>query len=195
MHPGLKADDTKDQGAKVSLKKQPSKKPSPPATAQKIVAASKLKTQQPAAALQTKKPAAPVTKPSPAVKTQKAATASKIQQPAAAPKTKKPAAPVIKSSPAVKTQKAKTASKTQKPTAAPKTKKTLTPPIKPLPYTIQVSAYRDPQISNQVARKLITRGDPAFTSPVDLSEKGKMVSGLYRKLYHPGRGKDCCSRS
>ena len=63
--------------------------------------------------------------------------------------------------------------KNQKPAAAPRTKKTLTPPVKPLPYTIQVSAYRDPQISNQVARKLITRGDPAFTSPVDLSEKGK----------------------
>lgn len=134
-----KADDTKDQGAKVLLKKQPSKKPSPPATAQKVVAASKPKTKQPAAALQTKKPAAPVTTPSPAVKAQKA----------------------------------KTASKTQKPTAAPKTKKTLTPPVKPLPYTIQVSAYRDPQTSNQVARKLIISGDPAFTSPVDLSEKGK----------------------
>jgi tetratricopeptide (TPR) repeat protein len=63
--------------------------------------------------------------------------------------------------------------KTQKPAAAPKTKNTLTPRIKPLPYTIQVSAYRDPQTSNRVARKLITKGDPAFTSPVDLSEKGK----------------------
>jgi len=63
--------------------------------------------------------------------------------------------------------------KTKKPAAAPKTKKTSRPTVKPLPYTIQVSAYRDPQISNQVARKLITSGDPAFTSPVDLSQKGK----------------------
>ena len=100
-----KADETKGQGPKVSLKKQTSKKPSPPAEAQKIVVASKPKTQKPAAATQTQKALAPRTKP--------------------------------------------------------------------LPYTIQVSAYRDPLTSNRVARKLITGGDPAFTSPVDLSEKGK----------------------
>jgi cell division protein FtsN len=75
--------------------------------------------------------------------------------------------------------------KTKKPAAALKTKKTLTPPVKPLPYTIQVSAFRDPQTSNQVARKLITGGDPAFTSPVDLSEKGKwyrVYIGNYKTL-------------
>ena len=190
-------DDTKGKSAKVSLKKQTSK-PLPPATSQKVVAASEPKTkkpavaaskpssdnkaqktasaskkQKPAAASQTKKPAAAASKQSPAVKTQKAATASKKQKPAAAPKTKKPVTPVTQPSPAVKSQKIATASKTQKPAAAPNTKKKLAPPVKPLPYTIQVSAYRDPQTSNRVARKLINSGDPAFTSPVDLTEKGK----------------------
>ena len=134
-----KAHETKGQDPKVSLKKQTSKKPSPPATAQKVVAVSKPKTQKPAAAAQPKKPAAPV----------------------------------IKQSTVVKAQKATTASKTQKPAAARQTEKALRPRTRPLPYTIQVSAYRDPLTSNRVARKLITGGDLAFTSPVDLSEKGK----------------------
>jgi cell division protein FtsN len=137
-----KADETKGQGPKVSLKKQTSKKPAPPATAQKVVVASKPETQKPAATKQPKKPAATVIKPSTTVKAQKAKTASKTQKSAAA---------------ATQTQKALT----------PHTK------TKPLPYTIQVSAYRDPLTSNRVARNLITGGDPAFTSPVDLSEKGK----------------------
>jgi len=161
-----KADDTKGQKAKVSLKKKTSK-PSPT-----VVAANKPKTQKPAADLQTKKPAA-ASKPAPAVKTQKAVTAPKALKTAAAPKPKKPAAAADKPSPAVKAQKVATAPKTQKPAAAPKTKKTSRSSVKPLPYTIQVSAYRDPQTSNRVARKLITSGDPAFTSPVDLSQKGK----------------------
>ena len=135
-----KADETKGQGPKVSLKKQTSKKPAPPATAQKVVVASKPKTQKPVAATQPKKPAAPVIKPATTVKAQKAKTASKTQKSAA---------------------------------AATQTQKALTPHTKPLPYTIQVSAYRDPLTSNRVARNLITGGDPAFTSPVDLSEKGK----------------------
>jgi Flp pilus assembly protein TadD/cell division septation protein DedD len=80
-----------------------------------------------------------------------------------------------KPSPPAASHKIVTASKpkTKKPAAAPKTKKTLTPPVKPLPYTIQVSSFRDSQTSNQVARKLIAGGDPAFTSPVDISGKGK----------------------
>jgi Flp pilus assembly protein TadD/septal ring-binding cell division protein DamX len=135
-----KADETKGQGPKVSLKKQTSKKPAPPATAQKVVVASKPETQKPAATKQPKKPAATVIKPSTTVKAQNAKTASKTQKSAA---------------------------------AATQTEKALTPHTKPLPYTIQVSAYRDPLTSNRVARKLITGGDPAFTSPVDLSEKGK----------------------
>ena len=173
--------DTKGQRAEVSFKKQTAK-PSPPATSQKVVAVSKPKTQKPAAALQTKKPvaapktkkpAAAASKPSPAVTAKKAATASETPKPAAAPKTKKPAAVASKPSPAVTAKKVATASKTQKPAAALQTKKTSRPPVKQLPYTIQVSAYRDPQTSNRVARKLITSGDPAFTSPVDLSQKGK----------------------
>jgi cell division protein FtsN len=114
-------------------------------------------------------------KAAPSTTSQKAlaASQSKTQKPAATPKTKKPAATVGKPSQDVKTQKVATASKTQKPAAAAQKKKPLTPQIKPLPYTIQVSAYRDPQTSNRVAGKLITGGDPAFTSPVDLSEKGK----------------------
>ena len=114
-------------------------------------------------------------KPSPPAPAQKVAAAyrPKTEKPAAAMQPKKPAEPVPGPSPAVKTQKATADLKTQKPTAVPQKKKMLTPQIKPLPYTIQVSAYRDPQTSNRVARKLITGGDPAFTSPVDLSEKGK----------------------
>ena len=42
-----------------------------------------------------------------------------------------------------------------------------------LPYSIQVSAFRDPQTSNQVAAKLQTDGDRAFTCPVEISDKGK----------------------
>jgi Flp pilus assembly protein TadD/cell division septation protein DedD len=167
-----KTEDPKSKGAKVSLKKQTSK-PEPSTTSQKVVAATKSKAQKPAAEPKTKKPAVAESEPSPAVKTQKVATASKTQKPAAEPKTKKPAVAASKPSPAVKTQKTATASKTQKPAAEPKTKKPLAPEIKPLPYTIQVSAYRDPQTSNRVASKLITAGDPAFTTPVDLSEKGK----------------------
>jgi cell division protein FtsN len=155
-------DDATGRGTKVSLKKQTSK-PSPPATSQKVVAASRPKTQKPAVA----------SKPSPAATAQKATTVSTKQKPAAEPNTKKTVAAANKPSPPVTAQKAATATKKQKPAAAPNTKKTLKPPVKPLPYTIQVSAYRDPQTSNQVARKLITGGDPAFTSPVDLSEKGK----------------------
>jgi tetratricopeptide (TPR) repeat protein len=42
-----------------------------------------------------------------------------------------------------------------------------------LPYTIQVSAFRDPQASNQVAIKLLNGGDHAFTCPVEIADKGK----------------------
>jgi tetratricopeptide (TPR) repeat protein len=56
-------------------------------------------------------------------------------------------------------------------------------PSKPLPYTIQVSAFRDPQTSNQVARNLMTKGDRAFTSPVQISGKGewhRVYIGYYK---------------
>jgi len=56
--------------------------------------------------------------------------------------------------------------------AAAKTK-VLPPTSAPLPYTIQISAFRDLQTSNQVARKLLTQGDQAFTCPVNISGQGK----------------------
>ena len=46
-----------------------------------------------------------------------------------------------------------------------------------------MSAFRDPQTSNQVATKLLTRGDRAFTCPVEISDKGKwhrVYIGYYR---------------
>jgi tetratricopeptide (TPR) repeat protein len=42
-----------------------------------------------------------------------------------------------------------------------------------LPYSIQVSAFRDPQRSNQVAAKLMNGGDRAFSCPIKISDKGK----------------------
>jgi tetratricopeptide (TPR) repeat protein len=67
------------------------------------------------------------------------------------------------------------ASKEEKMVTPSQTKKikTLPLPSKPLPYTIQVSAFRDLQMSNQVAKKLLTKGDQAFTCPVEISGKGK----------------------
>ena len=72
----------------------------------------------------------------------------------------------------------------EKPAHASKEKKIVTPsetkkiktlplPSKPLPYTIQVSAFRDLQMSNRAAKKLLKQGDRAFNSPVQISGKGK----------------------
>ena len=76
---------------------------------------------------------------------------------------------------ASKEEKIVTPSQTKKVVAAAETKKIeiLPLPSKPLPYTIQVSAFRDLQMSNQVAKKLLTNGDRAFTSPVQIPGKGK----------------------
>ena len=63
-------------------------------------------------------------------------------------------------------------SPTKKAATAARTKK-LSPRLTPLPYTIQVSAFRDLQKSNQVAKKLLTQGDQAFTCPINISDKGK----------------------
>ncbi|MEE4263999.1 MAG: SPOR domain-containing protein [Desulfobacteraceae bacterium] len=55
----------------------------------------------------------------------------------------------------------------------------------PLPYTIQVSAYRDPQKSIDVATKLKDNGDPAFTCPVLIPGKGewhRVYIGFYKSL-------------
>ena len=70
-------------------------------------------------------------------------------------------------------------------TTNPSVKKAPPSIVKPVPYTIQVSSFRDPQQSIQVARKLNNGGDPAFTSPVDISGKGKwhqVFVGNYKTL-------------
>jgi len=76
---------------------------------------------------------------------------------------------------APKENKIVTPPQTKKPVKATATEKIKTAPLpaKTLPYTIQVSAFRDLQKSNQAARKLLTKGDPAFTCPVQISGKGK----------------------
>jgi tetratricopeptide (TPR) repeat protein len=102
-----------------------------------------------------------------------ATSGSESQKPAAGLQKKETMATVIEPSMTVKAQRAAPVSKAPEPAAAPATKKPLAPAVKPLPYTIQVSAFRNPQTSNRVARKLIASGDPAFTSPIDISGKGK----------------------
>ena len=70
-------------------------------------------------------------------------------------------------------------------------KPTATPPelssgnLGPLPYTIQVSAYRDPQKSLDAATKLKNNGDPAFTCPVLIPGQGewhRVFVGFYQSL-------------
>ena len=74
-----------------------------------------------------------------------------------------------------KEEKIVTPLQTKKTAEAAETKKIEILPLPPklLPYTIQVSAFRDLQMSNQVAKKLLTKGDRAFTCPVQISGKGK----------------------
>ncbi len=74
----------------------------------------------------------------------------------------------------LETEKTITAPEIQPVAAAARTK--ITTPLSfqsNLPYSIQISAFRDPQTSNQVAAKLQTGGDRAFTCPVEISDKGK----------------------
>ena len=55
----------------------------------------------------------------------------------------------------------------------------------PLPYTIQVSAYRDLKKSLAVAARLKKNGDPAFTCPVLIPGKGqwnRVFVGFYQSL-------------
>jgi tetratricopeptide (TPR) repeat protein len=55
----------------------------------------------------------------------------------------------------------------------------------PMPYTIQVSAYRDPQKSMAVATRLKNKGDPAFTCPVDIPGQGlwhRVFIGFFQSL-------------
>ena len=73
--------------------------------------------------------------------------------------------------------------KPKKPTAAPS--KLSSGNLGPLPYTIQVSAYRDPQKSLDAATKLKKNGDPAFTCPVLIPGQGewhRVFVGFYQSL-------------
>jgi cell division protein FtsN/Tfp pilus assembly protein PilF len=103
------------------------------------------------------------------VNSQKNAAAKTHKPAAASPDDKK----VAKATPPVHLRKAAGTATTPKATATPPDKKIPVPAVKSLPYTIQVSSFRDPQQSMQVARKLNIKGDPAFTSPVDITGKGK----------------------
>jgi cell division protein FtsN len=110
-------------------------------------------------------------KPIVPVKTQTPKTTAKQSEPAVKESLAAPLGPAaaVESVVPAKTQTAATNADLPKAAA---TKPPVTT-IKHLPYTIQVSAFRDPQRSIQVARKLNTKGDPAYTSPVELSGKGK----------------------
>ena len=53
------------------------------------------------------------------------------------------------------------------------------------PYTIQVSAYRDPAKSFQTATSLSDKGDPAFACPVHIPGKGewnRVFIGAFQSL-------------
>ena len=53
------------------------------------------------------------------------------------------------------------------------------------PYTIQISAYRDPAQSFRVATSLSAKGDPAYACPVSIPGKGdwnRVFFGAYRSL-------------
>jgi tetratricopeptide (TPR) repeat protein len=55
----------------------------------------------------------------------------------------------------------------------------------PMPYTIQVSAYRDPQKSLDAATGLKNKGDPAFTCPVYIPGQGqwhRVFIGFFQSL-------------
>lgn len=77
----------------------------------------------------------------------------------------------------------KAAAKPKKPTAMPP--KLASGNLGPLPYTIQVSAYRDPQKSLDAATELKNKGDPAFTCPVLIPGQGewnRVFVGFYQSL-------------
>jgi len=55
--------------------------------------------------------------------------------------------------------------------------------VEPYPFTIQISAYRDPAKSVSVATTLANKGDPAFACPVHIPGKGdwhRVFIGSYR---------------
>ncbi len=130
----------------------------------------------------TSTPVTPV-KPSPTAKAKTPITMAKKSKPTAKEIPAEPSVPAAPTKPAAprKTQPPAIHTKQPKPAVT----KAPVATIKPLPYTIQVSAFRDPQRSMQVARKLNTNGDPAYTSPVDISGKGKwyrVYIGNYKDL-------------
>ena len=130
--------------------------------------------------------------PSTPVTLAKPSTTAKAQAPATTAAQSKPAVKEIPAEPPVPTASVKPVApgKTQPPAtptkqSIPATTRAPVATIKHLPYTIQVSAFRDPRRSIQVARKLNTNGDPAYTCPVDISGKGKwyrVYIGNYKTL-------------
>jgi len=63
----------------------------------------------------------------------------------------------------------------------------------PMPYTIQVSAFRDLQKSLDVATGLKNKGDPAFTCPVDIPGKGpwhRVFIGFFQSLAEAKKAAD-----
>ena len=63
----------------------------------------------------------------------------------------------------------------------------------PYPYTIQVSAYRDPAKSVRAATSLANKGDPAFACPVHIPGKGlwhRVFIGSYHSLAEAQRAAD-----
>ncbi|MGD9058525.1 MAG: SPOR domain-containing protein [Desulfobacterales bacterium] len=168
---------------KASQKSRTQKEPAASGEKSKSAAAAKLP--KPPTAKQERQTAPKKANPAPSAKSQMTAATVKKPKPAAASPNSKKAVKSVKAAPPVKSPKTVTVAKTPKATTPPPARKTPAPAVKSLPYTIQVSSFRDPQQSMQVARKLNTQGDPAFTSPVTIDGKGKwyrVYIGNYRTL-------------
>ena len=165
---------------KASLKSRNQKEPA--ASGEKATIAGAADLTKPPTAKQKEQTLPKKANPAPSAKSQMTAATVKKPKPAAAsPDSKK----AVKAAPSVKSPKTVAVAKTPKATTPPPARKAPAPAIKSLPYTIQVSSFRDPQQSMQVARKLNTKGDPAFTSPVNIDGKGKwyrVYIGNYRTL-------------
>jgi cell division protein FtsN len=156
---------------KTSLKASTQKEPAASPQKTKIAGAADLP--KPPTAKQKGQTPPQKADPAPPVKSQKTAAAVKSPKPAATPPAGAKAATAVKAAPPVISPQAVTVSKTATTTAPTPAPKPPAQTVKSLPYTIQVGSFRDPQQSMQVARKLNTNGDPAFTSPVDITGKGK----------------------
>ena len=123
-------------------------------------------------------------KPAQSSKAEKSVTPVKAKKTVSATQTKVSLKTKTKSKPAQssKAEKSITPVKAKKTVSATQTKESPLP-SKTLPYTIQISAFRDLQISNQVAKKLLTKGDQAFSCPVQISGKGmwhRVYIGYYK---------------